>query len=177
MPPINIPSNLPHTEPDELIIAYLQAQLTHSIPAQIDTEFWHGILNQGQFVRARLNNAQTGQSHWIYVGDSITVQYSNGYTEKFKLVNVVSQVAWQRIENSLRDQNGRNPSDPNPNGNESNASAVEYSTSGGGYAFSFLAVPIEYNVAGSRIDRQGIVIVSQIVQSPGGADKLLLFME
>lgn len=178
LPPINIPSTLNHTDPPELLTQYLQTQLTPTVPGQIDTEFWHGILNQGQFVRVRFNNAQTGQSYWIYVGDSITVQYANGYTEKFKFVSFASTAAWEKVEGSLRDQNGRKPSDPNPDTNESNASAVEYSTSGsGGDVFTFLAVPVEYNVPGSRIDRQGVVFITQIVQSPFGGDKLLLFME
>jgi hypothetical protein len=44
----------------------------------------------------------------LWVGDTLTVRYSNGYTEQWKFYGPDSPqgAVWQRVPNTLKDQNG-----------------------------------------------------------------------
>jgi hypothetical protein len=84
MPPIKIPVG---HNPDaiEFAIEDIQAVLpTTSLPPGYT--LWHGLTNFPQVVYYTVVNAQTGQTFQVYVGDTITVQYADGWTEKFKFL-------------------------------------------------------------------------------------------
>lgn len=111
MPPINIPSNLTPSEEPELISAYVQSVV---IAAGAPTmNFWHGLTNFGQFVSLTLVDLQNGKSYQVYVGDTITVKYADGSTEKFQYLGPQGgSVQWSRVPGSLRDPSGKDPTRP-----------------------------------------------------------------
>jgi hypothetical protein len=73
------------------------------------TNFWHGLTNFGQFVSMTLVDQQNGKTYQVYVGDTITVQYSDGSTEKFQYLGPAPSVMWKRVPGSLRDASGKDP--------------------------------------------------------------------
>lgn len=176
LPPIDLPDNLRPNDIDEHVIEELRELLVMNGP--IVADFWQG-LKTWNFSFVRVSFTYTGTPpglYWVFVGDAITVRYSNGWTEKYRLIDPRGSIAWEKVDGSLRDENGRKPGMPHPNTSASNAQGVEYGAQGGGGLLSFYAVPVTYNVPGSRIDREGIVIIHQVVPRLGG-DTLMLFME
>lgn len=122
------------------------------------TDLWHGLTHMGQFVRWRFLNVQQGKHYWIYQGDTITIKYSNGYTEKLRLINPASAIKWQRVEGTLRDANGRDPNSPNPTTSAAPHGNQTFTYTYGGNTLTVSYVPVVYNVPGSRLTRQGVVI-------------------
>lgn len=122
IPPLHIPTAYPPGSVTADVIGYAQTQLYAVGGPQVD--FWHGLTNIGQFVYVSIFDAQTGQTYKLYVGDSVTFVYSNGYTEKFEYLGPTLSIMWQEQTNTLRDANGNVPGKSPPAGSaNSNAGA------------------------------------------------------
>lgn len=48
----------------------------------------------------------------MYIGDTITVKYSDGSTEKFQFLGPYSTIMWSRVQGSYRDPSGADPTKP-----------------------------------------------------------------
>jgi hypothetical protein len=144
--------------------------MPQAIPAKLD--FWHALthLRELQLIKFafqvnRPGHPGHGQQIWIFVGDTITVKYSNGYTEKWKLVNLASSIAWQRVEGTLRDANGNDPARPIAQVPALPPSEVVIAWTGvGQHPITWWAIPVTYN---SSLPR-GTVIIRQLGFAGGG---------
>ena len=60
-------------------------------------------MNFPQFQYYTVLDSQTGQTVQIWVGDTITVSYPNGYTEQWQLAGVLQggSIQWKRVPNTL----------------------------------------------------------------------------
>lgn len=116
--PIELPSGLtPGDGPEGISPEISRTLVPLAVPAQLD--FWHALTQLPELRLVKFafqvnwpGHPSHGQQVWVFAGDTITVKYANGYTEKWKLVNLSSSIAWQRVEGTLRDQNGNDPSRP-----------------------------------------------------------------
>lgn len=168
LPPIELPDDISHADLSEDVNRQLLAMLQlHGLP---QLSLWHSLINMS--LVARINYYYNGKSYAFYTNDFITVRYSNGWTEKFRAAALGSTISWERVPGTLRDAEGRSPTQPHASTSASSAPAVPFSN---GFS-SFTAIPVYYNVPGSRIDRQGIAIITQFDLRLGG-DTMLMFME
>jgi len=106
LPTVKMPPTLPSNETDELIS--LQIQATIPISGPLGFNFWHGLLNYPQFQYYKVLDTRTGLTTNVYVGDSITVTYSNGDTEQWQFRGPlpIATVQWTRVPGTLRDAAG-----------------------------------------------------------------------
>lgn len=130
IPPLRIPTNYPPSSVTADVIGYAQTQLYAVSGPQED--FWHGLTNIGQFVFVEIFDAQTGQAYKLYVGDSVTFVYANGYTEKFTYLGPFLSIMWQEKPNTLRDAKGNVPGKPAPSGAANSAAGDTISWNDGG---------------------------------------------
>lgn len=110
---------------------------------------------------AAFNFRYNSRIYTLYVGQAITVKYSNGWTEKFRFQGL-STLMWKRVPGTLRDAQGNKP--------EQSASVIIQPAAGVAVASSvggiplppLLFVPVEYSNDGSRFRQRGIVIITQL---------------
>jgi len=97
--PIHAP-DLTYNEEDEIILQYIETQLTET--GGTGLSIWHGLTNFPQIVWYIMVDLQTGQSFQVYVGDTITIQYANGYSEQWQFLGPeAGSIQWKRVENTL----------------------------------------------------------------------------
>ncbi len=170
MPPLEIPPQFTPSDELELMMSWMRNTLVG--PFNQNFEFWHGVFTLGEFFRYQFVNAQQDETYWIYVGDTIIIKYSNGWTEKLKLVNPTSTIPWYRVPNSLRDENGRVPTQTGAQSTP--GGSMSFSESYGPDSVSFTSVPAWYWLPGSGIPRGTVTIIQNPI---GGQDNQVLFME
>jgi hypothetical protein len=103
--PLSTPSTMPYTETDEIISKYIQSQIAGSGPTGIN--YWHALFGFPKVVWYTMVDAQSGQTQDIYVGDTITVTYPNGYSERWQFLGLeAGSIQWKRVPNTLM-KNGK----------------------------------------------------------------------
>jgi hypothetical protein len=121
----------PH-DVDAIEIAIRDLQTILITQPAVGYSLWHAITNFPQLAYQYVQDTQTGKVYQIYIGDTITVKYSDGWTEKFQFLGTGGgTLQWKEVSGSLRDPNG-NPPPANPAPpTSSNTTPVP----GGGFTF------------------------------------------
>jgi hypothetical protein len=100
IPPISVPQHLPYNEVEATIAAYLATQVVST--GQIGIDVWHGITNFPLVVWVTVVDMQTGNAYKLFVGDTITVNYPDGYSEKWQFLGpAAGSIQWRRVPNTL----------------------------------------------------------------------------
>ena len=149
----------------ELVIQDIQTNMVAA--AGIGYNLWHGITNFPQVAYQMVFDAQTGKTYQIYIGDTITVQYSDGWTEKYTFLGTAGgTLQWQVVPDSLRDPSGNPPSTSTTVPSTSNSTEV----SGGEYSFNWTYGPITVVplLPNDGSGPKGIVTVEPIGGGGGG---------
>jgi hypothetical protein len=98
--PITTPSTITYSDEDSVITAYIQSQLQAT--GQTGFNPWHLLPGFPSAIYFTMIDLQTGQTENIYVGDEITVQYPDGYSEKWQFLGVTAgSIQWKRVANTL----------------------------------------------------------------------------
>lgn len=107
---ITLPDNFSPSDEDVILSGAISGELI-LLPGTTSTSWWHFFtsLPSLELVSNEYIVVSTGQRVRIFVGATITVKFSNGYTAKYKLVNIHSSIQWQLVPGSLRDQDGNEP--------------------------------------------------------------------
>ena len=125
IPPIQIPSTYSNTDTPELISAYVQTQIVALGP--FETNIWHALGSDfGQYVEYEVSDLQTGKDYWIYVGDSITFQFSDGSSEKWEYYGPYPSAQWQPISGTLVNKNGNVIGQTTPSGGAVTGAGFSY---------------------------------------------------
>jgi hypothetical protein len=161
MPPIELPPDFSPSDPVEDYIQAINSALVMQ-PGLPERDLWHGLTNIGQVYKYKFINVQDGKTYWIYLNDTITVKFANGYTLRLKFLDPNGSLRYQEVEGSLRDENGRDPNNPAPNTGSLPSNAQSFVYSYGGNTITISYVPVTYSVPASRLNREGIVTIIQI---------------
>lgn len=138
LPPIYLPPGITTGETDENIIQVVQTILVPNGGTGIS--WLNMLMNLGQVVYYKLTDTQTGLSYQVFVGDTITVRYADGSTEKFQFLGPeAGTVMFKRVPDSYRNKDGSKPTVPNSTSPA--ASGASISVIGGG-GDSELVLPI-----------------------------------
>lgn len=175
IPPIQLPPGINPGDNFQTIISPAVNQALEFHVTTIHTDFWHGLLNHGQYVSVVVTNHQDNKAYMLWVGDSITVRFANNYTMKLTLTSPLPGQHFVPNPGTLRDANGRDPNNPRPNTGAYRATGQTFAYSYGGNTITVSYVPVYYNVPGSRIERQGVITVETI--QTGMPDKTNPYLE
>lgn len=106
VPIIQMPSNIPHDDTDEVITGTLAGILVFT--GQSAPSLWHGLFagDIGQVIQGTFRNLQDGMTYQIWSNDTIIVRFGDGYTVLVKW-NPLAPTAWTIVPNSLRDKSGK----------------------------------------------------------------------
>ena len=96
IPPIKTQGQVTQADEDPNITRYLQTQLIAN-----GTNLYHEIMGMPQVKWFTMVDVQTGQTTNIYIGDIITVDYGNGYTEQWQFNGALTDYQWTRVPGSL----------------------------------------------------------------------------
>ena len=99
LPPIRTGGNPVQTDEDEIIAQFVQTQLVATGPT--GTDYWHMLQGMPKIQWFAMKDVQTGQVVDIYVGDTITIDYGNGYTEQWQFLGTIPTIQWKRVPNTL----------------------------------------------------------------------------
>jgi hypothetical protein len=97
--PVVTPPTITYTEVDENIDQYIESQIVTDGPWGIN--LWHMLTNFPNIQWFQVTDIQTGQTVNIYIGDTITVQYPNGYSEQWQFISGTDTIKWKRVPNTL----------------------------------------------------------------------------
>lgn len=98
----------PNTDPDENIVTAIQVAIpVFGVPGM--GSLWN--LLQGKLtVYYTLANSANGQVYKVYVGDDITVKYSDGSTEKWQFLGPeAGSVQWKKVPGTYKPAKPTNP--------------------------------------------------------------------
>lgn len=103
VPPLVTPPTMTQTTVDEEVIGWIQTQLVANGQQGIDK--WHLLTGAPLVQWFQFTDTQTGKTVTVYVGDTITVNYPNGYSEQFQFLGIGGMgggtLQWKRVPNSL----------------------------------------------------------------------------
>ena len=77
----------------------IESQIVINGPNGIN--FWHMLTNFPNIQWFQVTDIQTGQTVNLYIGDIITVQYPNGYSEQWQFISGTDTIKWKRVPNTL----------------------------------------------------------------------------
>lgn len=98
--PINAPSDITQTDEDGVITQYIQSQLVAT--GQTGISAWHLLTGFSNVVWYTLVNTQDGTTQQVFVGDTITINYPGGYSEKWQYLGLSAGTnQWKRVPNTL----------------------------------------------------------------------------
>jgi hypothetical protein len=110
IPNIILPPKYASTDEDVIIAAAIpQFLLMVGAPS---TDIYRSLASVGIVAYVNVIDTQNGQTYKIYVGDTITVQYSDGSTEKFQLTSIGSTLAFKAVPGSKMGPNGQPTTPP-----------------------------------------------------------------
>jgi hypothetical protein len=136
MPPVDLP--VTHSSDFDATVLPALIQVVNVVTIE-GVDWWHGLnpLTWGQFVKLKVANAQTNQRYTVYAGDTITVRFSDGWTLKVELVGPTYGPIWKPVDDSMGDENGRDPNKPYPGTGMAPSGGQTFVYSYGGHTLTF----------------------------------------
>lgn len=111
--PIELPPGVTPSDGNEGISPKINETLVR-VPGGVKRDWWHALWNFPELVALKFivnqpGHPSDGQQVWIFIGDTITVRYPDGSTEKWKLTDAFGSLTWTRVDGTLRDKDGNEP--------------------------------------------------------------------
>lgn len=97
--PLISPPNIAYNSSGINITDWIQTQLLYNFDTGIDP--WHMLPGFASSVYFQLRDVQTGQVEDVFFGDTITINFPNGYSEKFKFLGIGPSIEWQAVPGTL----------------------------------------------------------------------------